>query len=80
VMRDWEGCVLWQLVRAPDLLGLPSSICFTQYINAASVATAPDSKKKRVRRGTPMSEWADLRVVAGEGGAARAKGQRRRLL
>jgi hypothetical protein len=37
-------------VRAPDLLGLPSSICFTRYIDAASIAAAPDAKKKRVER------------------------------
>jgi hypothetical protein len=47
---------MWrQLVRSPNLLGLPFSICFMQYINAASAAAAPDAKKKRVSQGAPVS-------------------------
>jgi hypothetical protein len=36
--------------RAPDFLGLPSSICFARYIDAASAAVTPDAKKKKVER------------------------------
>jgi hypothetical protein len=72
---------VWRrLARAPDLLGLTSSICFVQYINAASAAAVPNAKKKRVRWGAPVSGCADVQVVPHDCGAAGVRGRRRRLL